>query len=85
MAYIIPHNEPALSLTLDLHESTLVLEALMQYRRNRFGEPFPEGAEVTFEELAERIGSEEEAEDYLALMELEVGIGQSLESFEEEE
>lgn len=83
MAYLIPHNEPSLSLTLDLHEALLIVDALMERRKERFGQPFPDGAEVTFEEVADALGTEEDAEDFLAMMELESAIIDTLQIFEE--
>jgi hypothetical protein len=84
MAYIIPHNEPAISLTLDLHETLLIVDALMERRKDRFGQPFAEGTEVTFEEVVAQLGSEEDAEDFLTMMELESALLDSLQIFEEE-
>jgi len=83
MAYIIPHNEPAISLTLDLHETLLIVDALMERRKDRFGQPFAEGTEVTFEEVVAQLGSEEDAEDFLTMMELESALLDSLQIFEE--
>lgn len=85
MAIIVPHNEPALTLTLDLHEAILVLDALLERRKERFGQPFPDGAEVTFEELTDKFGSEEDAEDFLAMIELESMMTESLQVFEEDD
>ena len=84
MAYIIPHNEPAISLTLDLHETLHIVDALMERRKDRFGQPFAEGTEVTFEEVVAQLGSEEDAEDFLTMMELESALLDSLQIFEEE-
>lgn len=85
MAYLIPHNEPAISLTLDLHEALLIIDALIERRKERFGQPFPEGAEVTFEHLSSTLGGEQEAEDFLTMMELESAMVESLQVFEEQE
>lgn len=84
MAYVIPHNEPSLSLTLDLHEVLLIVDALMERRKERFGQPFPDGTEVTFDEVVASLGSEEDAEDFLTMMELESALLDSLQVFEEE-
>ncbi|MBO9540241.1 hypothetical protein J7643_06585 [bacterium] len=83
MAYLIPHNEPAISVTLDLHEALLIVDALMERRKERFGQPFPEGSEVTFEQLVAAVGTEEDAEDFLAMMELEAALIDTLQVFEE--
>lgn len=85
MAFLIPHNEPSMTLTMDLHEALLVVDALMERRKERFGQPFPDGAEVTFEELVAAVGTEEDAEDFLAMMELESAIIESLQIFEEDD
>ncbi|MNX57409.1 hypothetical protein D3C86_882260 [compost metagenome] len=85
MAYLIPHNEPAISVTLDLHEALLIVDALMERRKERFGQPFVEGSEVTFEQLVAAVGTEEDAEDFLAMMELETAIIDTLQVFEEAE
>lgn len=85
MSYAIPHNEPSLSMVLDLHEAILVADALMQRRRERFGQPFPDGAEVTWDEVVAAVGTERDAEDFLAMMELETAIVECLKVFEEEE
>lgn len=85
MAIIVPHNEPSLTVTIDLHEALLVLDALLERRKERFGQPFPDGAEVTFEELTDKFGSEEDAEDFLAMIELESMLTDALQVFEEEE
>lgn len=85
MAYLIPHNEPAISVTLDLHEALLIVDALMERRKERFGQPFPDGAEVSFEQLVAAVGTEEDAEDFLAMMELETALIDTLQVFEEEE
>lgn len=84
MAIIVPHNEPSLTVTLDLHETILVLDALLERRKERFGQPFPDGAEVTFEELTDTFGSEEDAEDFLAMIELESMLTDALQVFEED-
>ncbi|HEY9898606.1 MAG TPA: hypothetical protein V6D00_05445 [Pantanalinema sp.] len=83
MAYLIPHNEPAISVTLDLHEALLIVDALMERRKERFGQPFPDGAEVSFEELVAAVGTEEDAEDFLAMMEIETALIDTLQVFEE--
>jgi hypothetical protein len=85
LAIIVPHNEPSLTMTIDLHEAILVLDALLERRKERFGQPFPDGAEVTFEELTDTFGSEEDAEDFLAMIELEAMLTDALQVFEEEE
>lgn len=85
MAIIVPHNEPSLTVTLDLHEAILVLDALLERRKERFGQPFADGSEVTFEELTDAFGSEEDAEDFLAMIELESMLTDALQVFEEEE
>lgn len=85
MAIIVPHNEPAITMTIDLHEAILVLDALLERRKERFGQPFPEGAEITFEELTAQFGSEEDAEDFMAMIELESSLTDALQVFEEEE
>lgn len=85
MAYLIPHNEPAISVTLDLHEALLIVDALMERRKERFGQPFPDGAEVSFEELVAAVGTEEDAEDFLAMMEIETALIDTLQVFEEAE
>lgn len=85
MAIIVPHNEPAITMTIDLHEAILVLDALLERRKERFGQPFPDGSEVTFEELTESFGSEEDAEDFMAMIELESTLTDALQVFEEEE
>lgn len=84
MAYLIPHDEPSISLTLDLHEALLVLDAMMERRRERFGQPFPEGCEATFEDLVSTLGSEEDAEDFLAMLEMESALLDTLQVFEEQ-
>jgi len=84
LAIIVPHNEPSLTVTLDLHETILVLDALLERRKERFGQPFPDGAEVTFEELTDTFGSEEDAEDFLAMIELESMLTDALQVFEED-
>lgn len=83
MAYLIPHNEPSVSLTLDLHEALLVIDAIMERRKERFGQPFPEGAEVTFEQLSSTLGGAQEAEDFFTMMELEASLMEALTVFEE--
>lgn len=85
MAYLIPHNEPAISVTLDLHEALLIVDALMERRKERFGQPFPDGSEVSFEQLVAAVGTEEDAEDFLAMMELETALIDTLQVFEEDE
>lgn len=85
MAFLIPHNEPSMTLTLDLHEALLIVDALMERRKERFGQPFPDGAEVTFEDLVAAVGTEEDAEDFLAMMELESAVIEALQIFEEED
>lgn len=85
MAIIVPHNEPSLTLTLDLHEAILVLDALLERRKERFGQPFPDGAEISFEALVDAFGSEEDAEDFLAMIELESMLTEALQVFEEAE
>ena len=85
MAYLIPHNEPAISVTFDLHEALLVIDALMTRRKERFGQPFPEGAEVSFEQLSSTVGGDQEAEDFLTMMELESAMVECLQAFEESE
>lgn len=85
MSYTIPHNEPSLSMVLDLHEAILIADALMRRREERFGTPFPDGAEVTWDELVGKLGSDQDAEDFLAMVELENAIIESLRVFEEPE
>lgn len=85
MAIIVPNNEPSLTMTIDLHEALLVLDALLERRKERFGQPFPDGAEVTFEELTDTFGSSEDAEDFLAMIELESMLTDALQVFEEDD
>jgi hypothetical protein len=72
-------------MTIDLHEAILILDALLERRKERFGQPFPDGAEITFEELTGTFGSEEDAEDFLAMIELESTLTDALQVFEEED
>ncbi|MNU06497.1 hypothetical protein D3C72_2517110 [compost metagenome] len=57
----------------------------MERRKERFGQPFAEGSEVTFEQLVAAVGTEEDAEDFLAMMELETALIDTLQVFEEAE